>query len=310
MYKNPLVKILKTQKRILKNTRKDFYMKSISQNKAKETRIFKAKKEKGGFTQMDNKIINNPDLSFKAKAILLYALSRPSYWKLNVKDIANHSKESETAIRNGVHELIDYGHMKRYPKYENNKIKEWVIEAYEKPIKDPKTLGTTLDVEKLEVGNLEVGKLDVGNHHHYINTELSNKDFSNKEGNNKYPPSPQKKEKNGEGDLLEFIKGNFSNAIKNILYEHLDQMKERNEAEQVEEYIRQYFTIGFLKEFKQAHEEQKQLELTPEQIRKVMNRLLYDMERQEIKSVKGLLIHRFKKEKEQQNEEEIPPLPF
>lgn len=67
---------------------------------------------KGGFTAVDNGLINDPTLSAKAKGILIYLLSKPDNWRPIAKDITNHMLEGETAIRSGMKELEQQGYLK------------------------------------------------------------------------------------------------------------------------------------------------------------------------------------------------------
>jgi len=61
---------------------------------------------------IDRRPIDNPKLSFKAKGILTYLLSRPDGWEVNLVDLANRSTEGLSAIKSGVKELKKAGHLK------------------------------------------------------------------------------------------------------------------------------------------------------------------------------------------------------
>lgn len=68
------------------------------------SRFYKRKREKN-FTQIDNNVVNNDNLSYKAKGILLYLMSKPDDWKVYLVDIINHGKEGRSAIESGIKEL-------------------------------------------------------------------------------------------------------------------------------------------------------------------------------------------------------------
>ena len=56
----------------------------------------------GHYTTVDNGFINNPDLSAKAKGILLYLLSKPHGWETRVDDIVAHMADGIDSIKSGI----------------------------------------------------------------------------------------------------------------------------------------------------------------------------------------------------------------
>jgi len=54
-----------------------------------------------------NAIDNNPEMSWKAKGIWVYLVSRPPGWKFYFSDLLKRSTDGETSVRNGVKELQD-----------------------------------------------------------------------------------------------------------------------------------------------------------------------------------------------------------
>ncbi|MDO0823093.1 hypothetical protein [Desulfosporosinus nitroreducens] len=52
--------------------------------------IYRTNKTKNNFTQIDNNLIDDKSLSYGAKGILSYLLSKPDDWKFYTQDIANH----------------------------------------------------------------------------------------------------------------------------------------------------------------------------------------------------------------------------
>ncbi len=83
--------------------------------------IIKHRNFKIPYTQISNQIINDPRLSYKAKGILIYVLSKPPNWVVRVTDLINRSpKEGLTSIRSGISELLLAG----YAELRNNYDKE------------------------------------------------------------------------------------------------------------------------------------------------------------------------------------------
>lgn len=69
------------------------------------------------FTVLNNDLIRDATLSFKARGLLQYMLSMPDDWKFYVSELAKHSsKEGEGAIRSAITELEETGYMRRIRK--------------------------------------------------------------------------------------------------------------------------------------------------------------------------------------------------
>jgi len=64
------------------------------------------------FTLIDNELIADARLSWKAKGILLYLLSKPEQWIVRVGDIIKHGPEGESAVRAALRELRKTGYAK------------------------------------------------------------------------------------------------------------------------------------------------------------------------------------------------------
>jgi len=98
--------------------------------------IIKIQKRENPFAMIDKNIINDNRLSFKAKGILTYLLSKPSDWQVRVKDLSNHSTDGEKSIRSGLKELIKFGYAEFKTLYsDGNKLAGKTYVIYETPIK-------------------------------------------------------------------------------------------------------------------------------------------------------------------------------
>jgi len=74
------------------------------------------------FTQIPNALLNDSVLSFKAKGIFSYLLSKPDGWQFFTADIEKHGKEGRDAILSGLHELEEHGYLKREQLNENGRF--------------------------------------------------------------------------------------------------------------------------------------------------------------------------------------------
>jgi len=76
------------------------------------------KKSKVPFSQIANIVLNDPDLSFKAKGIYAYMISKPDNWNFTIRSMAAQVKDGVASIQGGIKELKDSGWVK-YIKYKN-----------------------------------------------------------------------------------------------------------------------------------------------------------------------------------------------
>ena len=87
--------------------------------------------------QVDKNILNNPNLSWKAKGILIYLLSHSDKWVPQVEDIAEHGTSGRDSVHAALRELRDEGYARMvYQQTSDNgqfKGRGWHI--YESPQK-------------------------------------------------------------------------------------------------------------------------------------------------------------------------------
>ncbi|KOA76893.1 hypothetical protein ADU78_05400, partial [Clostridium botulinum] len=89
------------------------------------------------YVVLKNTALNDENLSFKAKGIFAYLMSKPDDWKCQVTDLKNHAKDGTDSIKAGLRELRKYGYMIKRPlKNEKNVIIEWEEILYETPQKE------------------------------------------------------------------------------------------------------------------------------------------------------------------------------
>lgn len=62
-----------------------------------------------------NDLLNNPNISLKAKGLYVYMQSKPEDWSFSVFKISSQVKEGEEAVKSGLKELEDFGYLKRTP---------------------------------------------------------------------------------------------------------------------------------------------------------------------------------------------------
>ena len=89
---------------------------------------------KNNFVILDTEIINNPKLSWKAKGLLTYLLSKPDGWQFYETEIAKRSKDGRDSVAAGLKELENEGYLERsWIRNERGKYigRQW--DVYENP---------------------------------------------------------------------------------------------------------------------------------------------------------------------------------
>ena len=138
--------------------------------------IFKIEKREQPFAQIDKRAINDNKLSAKSKGILIYLLSKPNDWQLNINDLTNNFTDGINSIRSGINELIDAGYIMRQNITENGKFAGVNYVVFEIPeLNKPVSQKTACD--KTAYGKTAYGKRNHNNIIYFTNKELNNKYF-------------------------------------------------------------------------------------------------------------------------------------
>lgn len=117
--------------------------------------IFRAK-QKTNFTIVPNKTINDDTLSLRSRGLLLYLLSKPDNWNVNLEHLAKVCNEGKSAIRGSLNELIESGYIKRQPlRNDSGRMAGYQYDVYD-------TKRSTV-VRKTDDGKPASGKPDAGN---------------------------------------------------------------------------------------------------------------------------------------------------
>lgn len=72
---------------------------------------------KRNFTQVSNDLINDQRLSWKAKGLLIYLLSKPPNWTAKINDLYKKSTDGYSSLRSGIEDLVLCGYMELKNKY-------------------------------------------------------------------------------------------------------------------------------------------------------------------------------------------------
>lgn len=108
------------------------------------------KKEHGNYTNTDNQLVRDANLSWKARGIFNYLWSQANEWQFYVNEIAKHSKkDGESALQSGLRELEKLGYLKRV----NRQTKSGKFDGLEWILDD--TAGLNRQAENTVDGKIE-----------------------------------------------------------------------------------------------------------------------------------------------------------
>ena len=101
------------------------------------------------FVQINNAVLRNTEMSLQAKSILSLILTFPADWKFTTSSLVKYCKESITAVRTAMNELIRLGYVERIRKRTKKGTFEYTFNAYE-----------TLGIKSNKVSDTETSKSD------------------------------------------------------------------------------------------------------------------------------------------------------
>lgn len=122
------------------------------------------------FGMVPNSLLNDERISLKAKGLFAFMQSKPNGWNFSAKLIATQCKESIDAVSSGLHELEEFGYLKREKTVTNkgfsvayhltfdfkNPIQENPMR--ENPMRENPMIGKSLNNSNKDISNKELSK--------------------------------------------------------------------------------------------------------------------------------------------------------
>lgn len=181
----------------------------IGANESENT-IFRVVKNKDNpYVMIDKRPIENPALSWKAKGLLAYLLSRPDNWIVRMGDLIKRSQDGEFATRGAAKELESAGHIAKHQERKDGaRFAEVVYTVYEQPLRG-NPHAENPHAENLALTNIDSTKKDSTNtsgakqKHAAKATNIEQAIFSGQ------PVT---------ADMLETEDGQFENAVKDTAF--------------------------------------------------------------------------------------------
>ncbi|WP_194745895.1 conserved phage C-terminal domain-containing protein [Staphylococcus chromogenes] len=150
---------------------------------------FRVYKESGNFVTVHKDFIHDSNISWKAKGILLYLLSRPDDWQIYETELEQHSTDGLSGLKTGIKELEEIGYIQRKRKRDKSgRLNGYEYLVYEQPHHIRfSNVGKTVN-GKTNNGKTVNGKSHTTNNNR-TNNDLTNNNSTNNDGNILSPPS-------------------------------------------------------------------------------------------------------------------------
>lgn len=116
--------------------------------------ILRVCKRENPFVQIDKSVAEDTLISWKAKGMMLYLLSRPDNWKIYVNQLSEVATDGREATRSAINELIERGYIVR----EQRKKPGGAFDGY-----DYQVFETPQIVESPVIGKPDDGKVGTNN---------------------------------------------------------------------------------------------------------------------------------------------------
>lgn len=175
--------------------------------------VIRVRKRPNNFVMLDKTFLEDDRLSFKAKGILAYLLSKPDNWKVIVGNLVKYSKDGKSAVYAGLKELKECGYYVKTPirSEDGRRISRWESTVYEMP---DSLLSDFQEIDNEEIEN-----------QYLENRERNNNYYNNKLNinNNHVSLSVREEDKTDKTDEKNSIENTLEVIHDNIGYEQLRQ---------------------------------------------------------------------------------------
>lgn len=132
------------------------------------------------WSQIDRFVFeSDPNISWKAKGLMGYLLTRPDGWKIRFNDLVNRAKDGKEAVTSGLKELEKVGYINYYQeRTASGTFGEWIYDVYERPELNPSNMqNSPLSENPISVNPISGDALSEKTD--YSNNNYNNNNFSN-----------------------------------------------------------------------------------------------------------------------------------
>lgn len=210
--------------------------------------IIRVRRCPNNFVTMDKTFLEDTRLSFKAKGILAYLLSKPDNWKVIVGNLVNYAADGKASVYAGLKELKECGYYQKVPVRDEKgrRILRWESTIYEIPelpemLKTEENSGVSLLTDFQEIENQDLENLYIENRERN-NNYINNNNYT--KNNNQSSPVSQDKEEGSinptrqtrQTDGQAHLEAVFSVIRENIDYENL-KLSHPDEMDLVDNFV-------------------------------------------------------------------------
>ena len=199
--------------------------------------VIRVKKRPNGFVMLDRAFLENPNLSWKAKGILAYLLSKPDNWKVIISNLVNNATDGKAAVYSGLAELREHGYYEKIPVRdgEGRRISHWEGTVSEVPMESRENTPQSLLTDFQEIDNQDIENQYLDNTPR-TNNDFSNNNFTKNQSSQVMSATPDGRDKDRTDDTAQKIE-NYTAWIKeNIAYNDLA-MSRPYDMQLVDEFI-------------------------------------------------------------------------
>lgn len=104
---------------------------------------------------------NDKRLSWEARGMMGYLLSKPDDWQTRMTDLINQSAAGAKVVRRILAELRQAGYMSRKRVTVSHGHFEWITTLYESPDLNPTILPSRIDGSSIDGGRIDIGSTDL-----------------------------------------------------------------------------------------------------------------------------------------------------
>jgi hypothetical protein len=161
--------------------------------------IIRISKRDNPYAQIDKNCLEDKALSFRARGVLCYLLSKPDKWQIRVADLVNKtSKEGRESIQTALKELEKCGYLSKLRiKGEGGKFAGIDYEVREMPLKN----ADKPQAAKPDTAEPDTVEPEAANPLHSNNDSFSNNEVSNNKIEAACASLPAENKSTGEGDI-------------------------------------------------------------------------------------------------------------
>ncbi|MFO7295997.1 MAG: hypothetical protein C0P72_008235 [Clostridia bacterium] len=109
----------------------------MSKNNNSKTIVRTIKNRNNPYVVINKSIFNDKRLSWKAKGLMGYFLSKPDDWKITISDLIKQSKDGRDSVYSGLAELKKYGYLQEVAYRQGKRIVRREYKVYEAPEFNP-----------------------------------------------------------------------------------------------------------------------------------------------------------------------------